>query len=110
MFIIPFKETGSWQTQITLSDTIYNLYFKWNALNQYWVMNVFDNNNLPICYGIKVVVNWNLTGQFVVSGMPAGNIVCQNVLGQFNTITRFDMGKNDELFYYEPNELENLTA
>ena len=105
MFIIPFKEPASWQMQIQLDTSIFILFFKWNALNAYWVMSIYDGSLNPILIGVKVVVNWNLTQQFVTVGMPTGYIVCQNVLGGFETIQRFDMGEITELFYYEASEL-----
>lgn len=128
MQIIPFKEPASWQAQITLTDVIFNLVFKWNALNKYWVMGIYNRNDDPILLGVKVVVNWNLTGQFVTIGMPEGDIVCQNILGlsqvtnsqgivvfylppdSFRKIERFDMGQVAELFYYEQGELDELVS
>jgi hypothetical protein len=128
MQIIPFKEPASWQQQITLTGTIFNLRFKWNALNKFWAMSIFDRNDNPIVYGIKVVIDWDLTSQYVTDGMPAGEITCQSTLGlvqvtlpngeivfensiaSFREIERFDMGRSAELFYYEPGELETLTS
>lgn len=128
MQIIPFKQPGSWQSQITLTGVIYILRFKWNALNQYWVMSIYDASDNPIMYSIKVVVNWNLTSQFVVLEMPAGTILCQNILAvteinepdgiikfqippsSFQPIGRFDMGQTVELFYYEPGELASIAS
>ena len=109
MQIIPFKEPAAWQAQINLSSIIYNLFFKWNALNQYWVMSILDRNNQPIALGIKVVTNYDLTAQFsAVLGMPPGDIVCQNIINQWNDIQRFDMGQTNELIYYEVGELQAL--
>ena len=127
MQIIPFKQPGAWEAQITLSGQIFILRFKWNALNEYWVMNIYNRNDLPILLGVKVVVNWNLTGQYAIVGMPPGDIVCQNILGliqvfevdgsigyvpsyeSYQPIRRFDMGDVAELFYYEESELETMT-
>lgn len=106
MQIIPFKEPASWKMQINLTNQIFNLSFKWNAMNGYWVMSISDRNDNPIIYGIKVVTNYDLTAQFVVSGMPLGDIVCQNIISEWIDITRFAMGVTDELIYYEPHELE----
>lgn len=108
MQIIPFKLPGAWEAQIQLSGVIFILRFKWNALNEYWVMSIYDRNDTPILLGVKVVVNFNLTGQFVTVGMPLGDILCQNVLGGFDKIMRFDMGDVAELFYYEAGEFEAL--
>lgn len=105
MQIIPFKEESAWQAQIILTNTVYILFFKWNALNQYWVMSIYDRNDQPILLGVKVVTNFDLTAPFVVSGIPAGDIVCQNIINQWNDIQRFDMGQTNELIYYEPGEL-----
>lgn len=110
MFIIPFKEPGAWEQQIQLSSVIFILKFQWNALNEYWVMSIYNRNDEPIALGIKIVANYNLTAQFVVPGMPAGDIVCLNVLGDWGKIQRFDMGEVTELFYFEPGELEALEA
>jgi hypothetical protein len=110
MQIIPSKEPGSYSMQITLTGTIFLLNFYWNAINQYWLMDILNGNNEPIVYGIKIVPNYNLTSQFVESGMPQGDIVCQNVLNQWGDIGRFDMGDTTELVYYEPKEFVQQTT
>ena len=107
MQIIPFKEPAAFQQQITLTSVIFILYFRWNAMNQYWVMNIYDRNDDAILLGVKVVTNFDLTAQFsALVGMPSGDIVCQNILGLWDAIQRFDMGQTTELIYYEPNELK----
>lgn len=106
MFIIPFKEPAAWTSQMTLTMVNFFLYFRWNAINQYWVMNIYNANNVPILLGIKVVTNWNLTGPFTVIGQPAGDIVCQDIVGNWLDITRFSMGQDQELIYYEPGQLK----
>lgn len=108
MQIIPFKESGAWKAQISLSSVIYILYFKWNALNKYWVMSVYDRSENPILLGVKIVTNYDLTQQFVILGMPPGHIICQNFLGKWDDIQRFDMGETTEIIYYENAELELL--
>jgi hypothetical protein len=108
MQILPFKEIAAWQAQFTLTNIIFNLYFKWNALNKYWVMSIYDSNNNPVLLGVKVVTNYDLTSQFIVSGKPMGDIVCQNIIEGWFDIGRFDMGETNELIYYEPNEINTL--
>lgn len=107
MQIIPFKTPAAWQAQITLTSSIYVVYMRWNAMNRYWVMNIYNRNSDPILLGVKVVTNFNLTQQFKsIVGMPQGDILCQNILGLWNTIQRFDMGQTNELIYYDPSELQ----
>jgi hypothetical protein len=111
MQIIPFREPGAWEEQVTLDNVIFNLIFKWNAINQYWVMNIYDLNQSPILLGVKIVTNFNLTKQFAaITGMPVGDILCQNTLGLFFEITRFSMGEQEQLYYYEPGELKSIVA
>ena len=111
MQIIPFKDIAAFQQQITLDSVIFSIYFRWNALNKYWVMNILDRNEDPILLGVKVVTNFNLTYQFAaIAGMPKGDILCQNILGYWDTIQRFDMGQTNEIIYYVNGELETLTA
>ena len=111
MQIIPFQEAGAWQAQISLSGSIFFLNFRWNALNKYWVMSILDANYVPLIFGIKVVTNYDLTLQFAaITGMPPGDIVCQNIIGQWTDIGRFDMGQTTELIYYDIGELEATAA
>lgn len=110
MQIIPFSDPGSWQMQITLSSQVFVLNFHWNALNEYWLMNIYDNDSNPLVLGIKVVTNFDITAQFPLLGMPQGSIVCQNILDSWEKIQRFDMGQTNELIYYEPGELESTAT
>lgn len=105
MDIIPFKETPQWRQQIELNNETFILSFKWNALNEYWSMNIFDQNESPIALGVKIVTQFNLTEQLVQEGMPKGDIVCQNIIGGFEKIKRDDMGLTNELVFYETEEL-----
>lgn len=104
MQIIPFNEDGSFLMQITLSSSIFNLQFHWNSLNEFWVMDIYDSGFVPVVFGIKIVPNYDISGQYTYSNMPSGDIVCQNFQNTFGDIGRFDMGSTCELVYYEPAE------
>lgn len=110
MFIIPFKDPAQWQEQIELEDAIYILNFTWNALNEFWVMDIYNRNDLPLILGIKIVPNYPLLSPYTVFGKPAGEIVCQNVVNAPSTIGRFDMSQKFELIYYFQGELDQLLA
>ncbi len=106
MQIIPFKQPSQWQEQINLEGQDYVLVFSWNALNEFWSMDILTRDLDPIVYGIKVVINYNLTEIYIVSGMPPGDIVCQNLIGGDAKIKRYDIGDVTELFYYPEGEFE----
>lgn len=106
MFVIPFKTPSQWQEQINLDGTDYVLVFTWNALNEYWAMDILTRDLEPLVYGIKVVINYNLTAQYIADGLPPGDIVCQNLVGGDKKIERYDIGDITELFYYAAGEFE----
>lgn len=108
MQIIPFKEPAQWKEQIELDNILFFLAFKWNALNEFWVMDIYNSNEDPLIYGIKIVPNYPLLAAYSVFGQPPGEIICQNVVNAPNNIGRFDMSQKFELIYYFSGELETL--
>jgi len=105
MEIIPFKQNTQWRQQIELNDETFILSFKWNALNEYWSMNIFNQDEEPVALGIKIVTQFNLTEQLVQAGMPKGDIICQNIIGGFEKIQRNDMGLTNDLVFYSEGEI-----
>lgn len=110
MQIIPFKRQAQFIEQIQLGGSVFYLIFKWNTLNEYWSMNILDGDENPLIFGVKVVTNFNLLEQYSMSEKPEGNIVCQNVVGGWEKIRRYDMGQVDELIYYALGKLEAINA
>ena len=110
MQIIPFKEPSFWREQLTLDDEIFVFYFKWNALNAFWVMDIYNRDEEPIIVGIKIVPNYDLLAAYNTNAQPKGNIICQNIVGTFDEIGRFDMSQKFELVYYNVGELDALQS
>jgi hypothetical protein len=108
MLIIPFKDPSCWREQIQLTGILFYLQFTWNALNEFWVMDVLDGNEVPLVYGVKIVTDISLLEPYAVLGLPEGDIVCQNVVGTTDFIGRFDMSQKFLLVYYEPGEIDAL--
>ena len=102
---IPFRESTQFREEIELEGSVFVLAFAWNALNEFWSMNIFDRDLTPIALGLKLVTQWDITGQIIQSGMPLGDILCQNIVGLFQKIQRYDMGKTNELVYYSEGQL-----
>jgi hypothetical protein len=72
------------------------------------MMDVYDANDLPLVLGVKIVINVSLLDIYALSSLPAGDIVCQNIVGGSDIIGRFDMSQNFLLVYYEPGEIDQL--
>lgn len=105
MQIIPSKQATQYREEVELNGETFILAFQWNALNEYWSMNIFNRDLEPIVLGVKLVTQYNLTEQLVQSGMPLGDILCQNIVGGFEKIERNDMGETNELVFYAEGEL-----
>lgn len=108
MLIIPFRDPAQWTMQIELSQVIYFLTFTWNALNEFWTMDIANRDQIPVLIGIKIVPSYPLLSPYSVEGQPIGQIICQNIVNAPSNIGRFDMSQKFELVYYEPGELEAL--
>jgi hypothetical protein len=108
MLTIPFREQSFFREQIQLTGILYFLTFNWNALNEFWSMEIADSNEVTLIAGIKIVPDYPLLAAYSVNGQPAGEIICQNVVNAPDEIGRFGMSQKFELVYYEPNELETL--
>lgn len=108
MLAIPFREQSFFRQQIQLTGVLYFLTFTWNALNQYWVMDIANSNEVPLISGIKIVQDYPLLAAYTVDGMPPGEIICQNVVNSPDEIKRFSMSQNFVLVYYEPLEIESI--
>lgn len=108
MLVIPFRDASRWQMQIELTGQQFSMVFSWNALNEFWVMDILDRNDSPLIYGIKIVQDFLLLEPYTVTGKPLGNIVCQNIVNSTDSISRYDMNQKFQLVYYEPGELESI--
>lgn len=108
MQIIPFKTPAEWSEQIELDGVQYIFNFSWNALNEFWAMDIYTAEELPIILGIKIVPNYNLTFQYSEPNQPQGDILCQNIVNTQEEIGRYDMSQKFELIYYSVGELDAL--
>lgn len=99
MEFIPFQDRSQWRQDIELNGVNFILTFSWNVFNEFWSMNIYDIDLNPIVLGIKIVTQWNLTEQIVQDNMPINDIICQNIVGEFQKIERYDMGRTNELVY-----------
>ncbi len=108
MQVIPFNENSNFYQQITLDGSVFFLGFRWNALNEFWVMSVFDIDYNPIINAIKVVPNYPLLSQYTMLNRPKGEIICHNIVADDDVIRRYDMQQKFEMIYYSEDELDAL--
>lgn len=99
--IIPWRNLPNWQQEIVLDQVIYHLSFHWNALNEFWTMDIFSRDQVPLILGIKLVVNYNLTAQYVNNALFPGSILVIDFSSDVESIERLDMGNRVQLVYQD---------
>lgn len=82
-FTITINTKLPWQKfQITLSEVIYTLEFRYNGRMDRWMMNINDSSGNQILQGLPILVNRNLTGQYSTLSIPTGVFFATDDSGQ----------------------------
>ena len=63
MSTLPLTNDPERNFQVTILDIIYNIRQLWNTIG-YWAIDILDENNSVIIYGIKLVTKTELTAQY----------------------------------------------
>lgn len=101
MQIIPWRNLPSWQQEIVLDQIIFHLSFHWNALNEFWSIDIYDRDHEPIILGIKLVVDYDITSHYVNDALFPGAILVIDFSRDVEEIGRLDMGDRVQLVYQE---------
>ena len=102
---LPLSNDVPWYFfQITLSGVIYTLTFKYNTRMSRWIMGVGDAMNKPILEGMLLVINRNVTKQFIgQTGVPIGTFFVRQLnAGDQKQPTRYSFGTTHTCFYLDP--------
>jgi len=91
--IVPIKNDENHQITITLDNEVFKLRFLYSDLNDSWCFDIYNQDNDPLLTNIRLVPNFPLIKQYVNTGLPKGDFVCD---GNINTasITRDSFSKN----------------
>jgi hypothetical protein len=75
--LIVLKEDSYYSQRVSLSNSLFNLTFKFNSVNKSWYIDISSvsgrNKHLT---GLMVVPNQNLTGRYLVDELSGGNLWC----------------------------------
>lgn len=83
----------------SLSDTNYNLRFKYNYRSTVWMLDILDDENNPIYMGIPIYILSDLLRQIRAYDLPQELMVCFNNLSQFEEPTRNSFAEEVVLLY-----------
>jgi hypothetical protein len=89
---IPMTDYADFTEEVTLDDRPYTLRFRWNTRGAFWVMAIYDRNEVLLVDGIKLVIGYPLNRQYSSTLMPPGMFYCIDT----NTTTQYvEPGRND---------------
>ena len=99
------------EQQVTISNNVLTLAFKFNSRNDSWYVDISNSDNTEnIISGLNVMPNQNLTGRYFLSDISEGNIWCVRKSTTSEPIGRdnFGIGKDFELWYIPDSEEQEL--
>jgi hypothetical protein len=107
--IIPMQSGADFKEEITLDDRPYILRFRWNTRGSFWVMAIYDRNEVLLADGLKLVVGFPVNKHIVNSLLPPGQFFCldSNVNTQYVEPGRSDFVSERNMFlgYVKQDEL-----
>lgn len=103
LLVFPARNDLPWYTfQISLSNVIFTALMRYNTRMQRWILDLSDPSGTAILVGIPVLIERNLTGQYVTLAVPDGLLFSTDDTGKQNQPTQYDFGISHSMWYDEP--------
>lgn len=97
---IPAGNALPWyKFNVTLNDVLYTLRFRYNTRSSRWILDIADAANQDIVVGLPVLIGRNLTGRFVIEGIPPGLFLAADLTNQDEQPGRYSFGVDHVLLY-----------
>jgi hypothetical protein len=93
------NDVPQYSFNISLSGTVFNIQVLFNVRMQRYIMNINDTQGNTILAGIPVLIERNLTGQYITLAIPSGTFFCTDDTGQDTQPTQFSFGLDHTMFY-----------
>jgi hypothetical protein len=104
--IVPvFPSTPLYKERVRLEGRDYIFRFDWNDREQRYYMHIFDQDEVPLLLGVKVIANWGmLTRHHFNPALPPGELIPMDLEQGGEPPTFDDFGTRVRLFYYASDE------
>lgn len=100
---IPVSNQLPWyKFKITLSGVIYTLNVRYNTRSSRWIMDILDSSGNQLLMGIPVLINRDLTAQYLYLSIPPGVFIPTDNTNQGNQATLYSFGLDHTLYYVDP--------
>lgn len=88
----------------TLSGIVYTLRFRFNTRMSRWLLDIADAADNDILVGIPVLIQRDLSGQYVIEGLPPGVLFAVDDTNQDTQATRLSFGLDHSFIYSDPTQ------
>ena len=95
------NDDESYDFDIELSGSIYNLNIRYNLRMDRWIMDIRDVQGENILCGLVLNIGLNLLGEYSDSRLPSGGFYVVNHESQYDDPGETDIGVNSFLYYIE---------
>lgn len=105
---IILKEDSYYSQRVSLSNSLFNLIFKFNSVSQSWYLDIVSiSGRDKYLLGLKIVPNQNITGRFISEALSEGNIWCIKHTNTTEPLGFSNFGEDkDYRLYWIPTEEE----
>lgn len=101
--VLPLRIDSPWYSFIiTLSEVVFTLTFRYNSRMDRWIMDIADASGNDILAGIPLLILRDLTGQYVIDGLPPGTFYVVDSTNQNTQPSRDSWGVTHSLRYVDP--------
>jgi len=97
---VPFYRIG-----VTLNDTRYLMDVRWNVRDSAWYMDLYESDETPIAYGLKLVIGVYIGRRVKHSLFQNGAFLVKSLDGSGLDMGFDDVGTRAELRYYTSYDL-----
>lgn len=84
--------------EISLAGVTYNLVVRWIESSQFWILDINDQNNVPIIDGIPLVLGLDLLGQYEYLNL-GGSLVVKSDVDANAPPTSANLGSQSHLLF-----------
>ena len=107
MNIIAWRPFADFRQQVALAGQAYILRTRWNSSFSYWTLDIFDIDNTPLIYGLKLTLGSELLLRYNNDVLPDGALL-PVFSGTLERIERDSMGETVNLVFIPTDELETI--
>lgn len=109
--VLNTQDNPYYRMRSRLDGRDYVLDFSYNEREERWYLDIYDEAEVPLAMGLKLIANWSLLFRYRYDPrMPQGEMVVADTTGDGTPPTLLELGINKrcELIYWSQAEMEAI--